>query len=503
MSLGLLRLILSLMVVDQHYGLFRNHVQPLLLRAVEPHALSPIGEGAVAVTGFFVLSGYLIGWILEHKYRPEQHGVLGFYASRAVRIYPLYLLVLAAQLAAHAYTVGMDISPRALLDNITLLPYAATMMWGQRGMVTTLDIGARFVLPQAWTVSLDLLFYLVAPMLLNHPRRRRVLLLALLGAAWVLAGATPASPLWFQYFYSSGFVYLFAFLLGGEARAWRCGATLPFIAASVSVLLAAYLPILLPPAFWQLLAAFAFAYIVRHLHETTPSNTLDRFFSDLTYPLYLVHLPLLWLLTPGDSGKRIALALAVTLLVSVTLIYLFERPLERWRARLSTRLARATATRTPTRQGTGLAAAVGGLMLFAPLRNDLTVLRTLRPAHTALQAAQPLPLQSARDVVFSMADPPRGRLRVGNGDWALEFFRDGDRCDWRLDKPRTQLGHPERLPCRAPLVLAMYRLGSQTVIGVDSTWVVSVPASTPTFNLDYTGPASARLTLWRGYAEQQ
>jgi peptidoglycan/LPS O-acetylase OafA/YrhL len=507
MSLGLLRLLLSLMVIDQHYGLFRGHVQPWLLRAVQPLSLAPIGEGAVAVTGFFVLSGYLIGWILEHKYQPERYGLAGFYASRAVRIYPLYLLVLAVQLGAHAYTVGADIPLHTLFDNVTLLPYAATMMWGQRGMVTTLDIGSRFLLPQAWTVSLDLLFYLVAPMLLNHRRRRRVALAALLAAALVLAAVARTSPLWFQYFYSSGFIYLFAFLLGAEARSWSGRATAPFIAATVAALFAAYLPIVLPPAWWQLVAAAAFAYIVRHLHATTRSSGMDRLFSDLTYPLYLTHLPLMWLFRPGDDGGRIALTLGITLVVSLALMYAFERPLDRWRNHLSARLVRAAApagAATPRQQGAWITdTAVAGLVLLAPLRNDFTVLQALHAQRSDLRVTPHLALRSTTDAILSIAGPLQGSLRVGTSDWALQFSAHGRQCSWRLDQPPTHAGSPAPLPCHAPLVLAMYRLGARTVIGVDSTWVVSVPASMPLIQLDYAGPTPAPLTLWRGYASKQ
>ncbi|WP_215890908.1 hypothetical protein [Acidithiobacillus thiooxidans] len=63
-----MRFVLSLMVLDQHLGFYRTLILPKLVALVGIQNISPIGGGAIAVSGFFVLSGYLIAHVLQGHY---------------------------------------------------------------------------------------------------------------------------------------------------------------------------------------------------------------------------------------------------------------------------------------------------------------------------------------------------------------------------------------------------------------------------------------------------
>ncbi|NBU68236.1 MAG: hypothetical protein EBS49_01165, partial [Verrucomicrobia bacterium] len=78
------------------------------------------------------------------------------------------------------------------------------------------------------------------------------------------------------------------------------------------------------------------------LFQATRSSPADSFLGSLSYPLYLIHVPIRWfLLGPGGSyGAALSplLLLLVSTLASVGLALVFENRLESWRARSVQRL---------------------------------------------------------------------------------------------------------------------------------------------------------------------
>ncbi len=77
----------------------------------------------------------------------------------------------------------------------------------------------------------------------------------------------------------------------------------------------------------------------------------DRFIGDLSYPMYLSHLPCKWVIlaTMGISTKGDAIVpgwelLLLTVVASVALLWLVDYPVDRWRQE---RVARMAAPRAP------------------------------------------------------------------------------------------------------------------------------------------------------------
>ena len=75
--MGLVRLLLSLLVVGSHFG--------------------GLGEpaGGTAVASFFAISGFLMARTIRENYEGAR-GALRFYANRCLRILPPFVIVLAA-----------------------------------------------------------------------------------------------------------------------------------------------------------------------------------------------------------------------------------------------------------------------------------------------------------------------------------------------------------------------------------------------------------------------
>jgi peptidoglycan/LPS O-acetylase OafA/YrhL len=148
-------------------------------------------NGDMAVTCFFMISGFLIAMILQQRY----HSLGVFYVTRSIRIYAPYYVALLLTLTLYllGYHLGTDFgkSVRAAADSgnvIALLFFfvsnytifgteLATYLASSNGLFPDVHILAGhkiegytswihlLMVPQAWTLSLELQFYLLAPFL--------------------------------------------------------------------------------------------------------------------------------------------------------------------------------------------------------------------------------------------------------------------------------------------------------------------------------------------------
>jgi peptidoglycan/LPS O-acetylase OafA/YrhL len=122
---------------------------------------------------FFVISGYVIAYVLIHKYSRRE--LLDFYRNRLLRIYPLFLTVSLVAIAT-SVAQGRDLS----LDVGQFLAAQWSHDYSLCGVF--------------WTLGIELQFYLVAPLLMLLVRKSyagAILYVALLlypAAAYKLIG---------------------------------------------------------------------------------------------------------------------------------------------------------------------------------------------------------------------------------------------------------------------------------------------------------------------------
>lgn len=246
--------------------------------------------GAHAVTAFYMISGYLMTKVIHEVYGLTLHGTGRFLMNRFLRIYPPYLFFVAVSLillALFPTTFGQTYSnmqmPGSGYDffrNITLfdLPHATAL-----------------VIPPAWTLTVEVFFYLAMALLLS--RHRAIVIcwfaVSLAITIWLLAsGATFGerySPLHAaSMFFSTGaLVYfhqdLFARLAFSRRTAWAaltlfCVAPLLTRWAGLTHgIVGFYGPaILFVPIFMTVLRS--------------RSGSWDRWLGDLAYPVFITHL---------------------------------------------------------------------------------------------------------------------------------------------------------------------------------------------------------------------
>jgi peptidoglycan/LPS O-acetylase OafA/YrhL len=145
------------------------HVSPLVLgTALHLKIFGIIDLGKYGVLLFFLVSGYVIPMSLE------RHGDLRrFWIGRLLRIYPAYLFAIAVALVLGA--AGMMRAPTQLTTETT------TAVLGHVTMLQDL-LGTRGVVRPFWTLSFEMVFYLLVAGLFTWRRHR--------DSAWWAAGLT-------------------------------------------------------------------------------------------------------------------------------------------------------------------------------------------------------------------------------------------------------------------------------------------------------------------------
>src|SRR5687767_8568339 len=153
-------------------------------------------DGAAAVEAFYVISGFYMFLILSEKYTSYRV----FIVNRLLRLFPVYFAILLLTGAIGAWLAvagkpqltpglglwleyGNRLSPGALLyfglANLTILgqdwvyflgyDFASQSFYWTSDFSKVTPVLPYFTLvPQAWTLSLEIMFYVAAPFLLRR-----------------------------------------------------------------------------------------------------------------------------------------------------------------------------------------------------------------------------------------------------------------------------------------------------------------------------------------------
>lgn len=315
-----------------------------------------IDSPGLAVDVFIILSGFVIALLLERKAEPYP----AYLVRRAFRLFPLYLPVLAisalllpvqleaweAATSSPANLLRVERARSALAEPWAHLLVHIPLVQGLVPRFASTDM-AYTIVGQAWSISLEWQFYLVAPMLVA----------AMVGQRWwsVIATVLVLSAL--SPFFSQAFLgaKIALFIIGMASRLAMSGthrrAALLACAAGASLALArggAWM--LVPLATWALVMASTLPEPDsrgRILARVLESRFLCHL-GDISYALYLVHMVPLFLsillvhrLGWDGAAADAAIALATLGLAyvgSVACHHLVEQPGIRAGARLAKRI---------------------------------------------------------------------------------------------------------------------------------------------------------------------
>jgi peptidoglycan/LPS O-acetylase OafA/YrhL len=276
--------------------------------------------GQNAVQLFYMISGFLISYVLvERKAYPN---IKSFYINRYLRLYPIYFVIATLTFMTLASTIGKNINffdiyikaPNSadillVVSNVVLFFQDWVMFSGveQNKLVFARNFSNSEVVlyqgllvPQAWTLGVELTFYLLAPFILF----RKKILIALLISSLILRvylisiGLGTKDPWTYRFFPTE----LALFLLGALAHQ----VLLPIYQKNLSTTqiekyskISTYFLVLLTLVFsfipikemQKSIFLFGIFLLLMPLTFIFQSNRKwDKWIGDLSYPIYISHM---------------------------------------------------------------------------------------------------------------------------------------------------------------------------------------------------------------------
>jgi peptidoglycan/LPS O-acetylase OafA/YrhL len=271
------------------------------------------GFGRLAVIVFFVLSGFLVGGEVLRQLSADAFSWRAYAVKRVARIYPVYVLALAAGCAFdwvgihHAntqgvYTAGMPFPGLgfSVADRLTL-PVLLKNLGFMQGLTST-TVGSNQPL---WSIAFEAWYYLLFPLLLWPILKRRApwgLRLLALGAGAAVICLIRGEMLWYFLIWLAGLLPHFA---PGRMRPhWAAG-----FASFAAVLTVARLGLIRHQLEFEtdVALALAFALCILGMARTgdapLPGARIHKYLASFSYSLYASHWPILLLVVA--SAERL------------------------------------------------------------------------------------------------------------------------------------------------------------------------------------------------------
>lgn len=178
----------------------------------------------MAVESFFILSGFYMALVLRTKYKKK---IKEFYFNRFIRLFPIYWMFLSfAILSSCSYWLltgnplsalvafsRSEINPIyyvwSFISNIGILGIDGTILWAN---ITQIPVNKLIFLQGAWSLSVEIMFYLLAPWILRKQLWVQLTLFSLfLGIRiFVFINAGYSWTQWNYYFMPSAMTFFMA-----------------------------------------------------------------------------------------------------------------------------------------------------------------------------------------------------------------------------------------------------------------------------------------------------
>lgn len=277
-------------------GLYRL----LLALAVVVHHTTRLGVGTAAVYLFFILSGYWITAAWSDKYAKQANTYLNFIKGRFVRLVPLFVLANIMVIGVRYHVASLDLA--SAFQQMSTWE-AASAIWSNI-FVLGFNWQPIKVLGVAWSLDVEMQFYLMAPILIWMARR--------LGAVG-MAPLVVLAALTFQDIGIHDTVcnYALFFYMGILSRQLNWQPSLKWAQASMYGALALVATALISQDGHEWILGGAHATERFHFNNLIFSSalamtlfpltiwitqkeagSLDKALGDLSYSLYLFHVPL-------------------------------------------------------------------------------------------------------------------------------------------------------------------------------------------------------------------
>ena len=353
--MGVLRLLLALSVVIAHGGAI--------------HGFAPLG-GTVAVQTFFMISGFYMAMILNEKYIGRGSYRL-FLSNRFLRIYPMYWVVLLFALLINAliyFKTGsgpLQVAQATGIGGVLLLTVSNLIIFGQdlvmfvgshphghlfftaNFQTSTPELWNFLLIPPAWSLSVELAFYILAPLLVRRSVGIITALIAMsLGLrAFLYFKLQLNNDPWTYRFFPNELAFFLAGALAyrvyahirkrEKVRPWLLPVAVAFLIACL-----VYQPIPDWTAAGLLIKQWIFYCLawgaIPMMFALSHRSKIDRYIGELSYPIYIIHYPMLRLLSFESVRLHLTHTMPVveiltTVAASIAITWVLAVPLEKLR----------------------------------------------------------------------------------------------------------------------------------------------------------------------------
>ena len=329
-NFGALRLLFANLVIYYHsYFLIDGDARRDILYKVS----GTIPVGTVAVSGFFLISGYLVV-----KSYTNSVSVKDYLVKRLLRIWPGYAVAFLISVLVVAPLGGAKLADINVLNNVTcFLTFQAPCVDG----VVFHGLSQEKVNGSMWTISYEMRCYVLVILLgacgFLHDRRKFLALTACLGVAVFLPlniklpfyrvfGSLSADVLLIGLFCAGGVFYLYR-----DRIRFRVGYAV--------IALPIWLALQFSVATAQIALMTAGAYILFYVATRKGDNFIGRFTenTDLSYGIYLYSYPIqqliLWRDRDIGTYKLLGISLVGAWVLGALSWYVVERPALRLKPR--------------------------------------------------------------------------------------------------------------------------------------------------------------------------
>jgi peptidoglycan/LPS O-acetylase OafA/YrhL len=344
--MGILRFLLALSVIASHasgVGIPLPNGKPYPMWAMA------LIDGRQSVALFFIISGFYMAMVLNTKY---QNNTLRFYGNRFLRLWPTYIIVLilacfftpvASTILQMTANCSMMVKSYVWLSNIFILGTDSFWLLSLDNchlhylpaFINEKSNGASLLInAPSFSISMEIVFYLMAPFILKSLKR-----------VWIYFGI---GVLYYYYFvltnniniiyqyhlFPASFIY---FALGALAWHYSKNKNFELTDKKTIFIFIGCLSLMFAYTLFSMILILCFTVMVPKLFELTKNSKTDRLIGELSYPLYIVHYPVLTYLW-GHQVKQHLLGItcfAITLIISIAIHFIVERPIDKWRHKTS------------------------------------------------------------------------------------------------------------------------------------------------------------------------
>lgn len=296
--------------------------------------------------------------ILNTKYSDKKE-IFHFYRNRLLRIFPLYIFVLFLTIAFSFFWTSLNLpNPMNQLYKDFSNLHISTILYlifenifivtsdlgnfltvDKGGMLQYSPLGASFVynhslIPQAWTLGIELIFYLIAPFIVKRNSGILILLISISITIrlFIYSMGFHFEP-WTNRFMPTEFVFFLLGIISYRFYNYNKHQTI-----SIKIFTILYSTFIVFTIFYEKLPKILYlplnpiqwiyfltlVIFIPYIFKIFKNNSIDKFLGDLSYPIYISHILVIFIIRNAKTGIDInqasAFSILLTILISIMLL---------------------------------------------------------------------------------------------------------------------------------------------------------------------------------------